>query len=379
MAIRGDVSVNWEVSPRIITVASPSTEIVMQDLLDTLRSLEAAQVAIDNPSIVDAAGKEPLGGSVFVGLTVSLLNAKLAFQARPGPTYVQCNATGGNLVAFDDVGASISAIEPTAFTQVLLTSSSSATLQGQEQQEIASFQGGVAIDTSNGEAGTAFPIGTREYPSNNLADAHTIAEARGLRDIFVMSNLALTGIDVSDGYRFVGDSPVSVTITIDPSADVTNAEFMDASVQGTLDGSNVFRQCVVGDVNYINGFIFECALNGTITLGGASPCTILNSWSNVTGLGTPTIDMGGSGNLLQMRDYHGGITLTNCTGGGATSLDISSGRVIFDATISAGDFYVRGIADVTDNSTGTATVYDNTINASVADTLTVDEFIGLSG
>jgi hypothetical protein len=41
---------------------------------------------------------------------------------------VQCRADGGNLVAVDDLAAAISAIRPSAFTQVILTLSSSATI-----------------------------------------------------------------------------------------------------------------------------------------------------------------------------------------------------------------------------------------------------------
>ena len=131
MAIRTDLSINWEADPRIITVQAPSVEIMMQDLLDTLRSEESDPANVDNDAIVDAAGKEDLGGGVRVGLTVTLLNAKVAFEARSGPAYTQCNVSGGNLVAKDTGGSTISPIEPTAFTQVVLANSSSATLQEQ--------------------------------------------------------------------------------------------------------------------------------------------------------------------------------------------------------------------------------------------------------
>ena len=65
-----------------------------------------------------------------MGITSTLQNARLAFEARPGPTYVQCTINGGNLVALDDIGQSISPIHTTAFTQVLLAQSSSATIIG---------------------------------------------------------------------------------------------------------------------------------------------------------------------------------------------------------------------------------------------------------
>ena len=60
MAIRNDVNIDWSVSPRVITVLAPSTEISMQDLYDTLRSMEASLVAMDNLFIVNWSWKEPL-------------------------------------------------------------------------------------------------------------------------------------------------------------------------------------------------------------------------------------------------------------------------------------------------------------------------------
>jgi hypothetical protein len=131
MSFRADITIDWSSSPRLIEVAGPSVEVSMQDLYDTLRTLEAASSGMDEDPIVSGAGKEPLGGGVLVGLTITLLNATLGFEARPGPTWVICRAAGGNLVAVDDVGGELFPIHETAFVQVVMSSSSSATLQEQ--------------------------------------------------------------------------------------------------------------------------------------------------------------------------------------------------------------------------------------------------------
>ena len=60
MAFRSDVSVNWAVSPRIITVASPSTIISLQDLVDTLRTLEEQLDNLDDPFLINAVGKDEI-------------------------------------------------------------------------------------------------------------------------------------------------------------------------------------------------------------------------------------------------------------------------------------------------------------------------------
>jgi len=52
MPIRGDITVNWDLSPRVIIVAAPSAELVIQDLHDTMRSLE--DDLINNKSMENA-------------------------------------------------------------------------------------------------------------------------------------------------------------------------------------------------------------------------------------------------------------------------------------------------------------------------------------
>lgn len=128
MSILSEITIDWEVSPRIITVDASLNELNLQDLLDTLRNAEAQPANMDDIYIIDGSGKEPLGGGVYVALTVQLNNAKVAFETRPGPSWEQCTITGGNLVAVDTSLNEMSPIEPTMYTQVVMASSSSATL-----------------------------------------------------------------------------------------------------------------------------------------------------------------------------------------------------------------------------------------------------------
>ena len=129
---------------KIITVLSPDVEITIQNLLNSIRDWESELSSLDIPEVCSCAGKEPLGGGVEVGLTLTLLDDwQLAFEARLGPEYIQCRVSGGNIVALNVNGP----IYPTAFTQVLITASSSATQLDLEAIRYASFGGGVTIDT----------------------------------------------------------------------------------------------------------------------------------------------------------------------------------------------------------------------------------------
>ncbi len=128
MSFRSDVSIDWTVSPRIITVASPSTSINVQDLVDTLFRLEYLQENLRYPSIYAAAGEEEsvskegtegkkqVGTGRFTGIVCVLDDALLAFQARAGPSWENCYVTDGDIVAYDSAGAlQPSPIEGTAF------------------------------------------------------------------------------------------------------------------------------------------------------------------------------------------------------------------------------------------------------------------------
>lgn len=208
MTTRTDIAMEFNSSPRVIEVDSPSVEMNMQDLVDTLRKQEDTFLGMSFDKLLNASGKQDLGNGVSVGITVALQDTRLAFEGRTTPaetgtvtaspsaphagtqimqddnadfttasiargslvinftdqsiadvisvdsdtqlttktlvngignTYdtldvyhvfniIQVKALGGNLTAVDSLDATISAVLPTAFTQVLTESSSSATL-----------------------------------------------------------------------------------------------------------------------------------------------------------------------------------------------------------------------------------------------------------
>lgn len=118
-----NIRVYPHLSPRVIEIQSPTTEITIQELTDLIKDWEDEPPNLTYPILVRTFGKQSLGGGSFVGITAVLQNAKVSFEARSGPDEVLCTISGGNLVAEDDVGASISPIHPTAYTQVVIAQS----------------------------------------------------------------------------------------------------------------------------------------------------------------------------------------------------------------------------------------------------------------
>jgi hypothetical protein len=94
---------------------------------------------------------------------------------------------------------------------------------------------------------------------------------------------------------------------------------------------------------------------GTIALAGAN-AYLIDCYSGVPGASTPILDFGGTGTAVAVRNYNGGMTLKNKTGTDACSIDINSGQIIVDSTVSNGTLILRGFAKLTDNSTPPAIV-----------------------
>ncbi|MEA3242323.1 MAG: hypothetical protein U9Q19_02645 [Pseudomonadota bacterium] len=304
---------------------------------------------------IEVVGGTPLPGSKKLGSTFFLASD---WKIRPyeGDHIFRVN---GNLFSVDGTSPFT---QTTGSYNVFLEQSVSSLVDSTVQQlseiEQASFGGGITVDLANGYSGADYPVGTRRMPSGNWADAHTILAARGLDAFFILGN-ALVDDPLADyqGHSFYGESPSKSTITIDPAANVAGCEFYDASILGTLDGNAKLYDCHLSTLNYVNGEVERCTLNaGTIFLAGGAKASLTDCRSGVEGWDAPVIDMGGAGQALVMRNHHGGVKLTNKTGTEAASLDINSGQVIVESSVSNGTVVLRGIGKVTDNSTGTAVI-----------------------
>lgn len=238
--------------------------------------------------------------------------------------------------------------------------SSITTLENASFLEASTFYGRVTIDPNSPYSGVNYPVGTHTQPVNNIPDALAIATNRGLNTLHFERNMTIGATATIANYIIEGTSPVTVTLTVDAAADVQSCEFRNIAVTGTLDGGNIIRQALVTNVTNFTGFLFQAGLQGTIGLG-AGQASIFDCYSNVPGGGPGqfvNLDFNDADVDVAMRNYSGGISIVNCTGTSDSSYDMSSGRIVFDASTTSGEHTVRGIGDVYDNSS--ANVYDLT-------------------
>lgn len=247
-----------------------------------------------------------------------------------------------------------------------------ATIAQLPQIEYASFQNVVWVDVSSSNSGITFPIGTPERPVNNFTDALAIAAYRGFDTIHIKSDF--TELDSSHDFSnfiFIGDSSQKTFVYINPNANVENCEFEDCILTGYLDGQVTINNCTIYNLYNFNGLVKDTLLNpGILGITGSGYVTthFLNCWSGVPGTSTPTIDCGGSGSALSIRNYNGGILLQNKTGPEAVSIDLNSGQVKLTSTITNGEIVIRGVGQLSQNdATGSAMV--NTIGLMAKDTI----------
>ncbi len=442
-----DIDYFLSISPRIAEVrddgGSP-TEFTIEDVVDTFRTkeAEASLEIMDDPFLLDATGRDDLGGGVEVGITATGNDLQIAFKARTTPLstsavttgdvdgetltdittgtfqtdgvgrgdivinftdfsmgsvlsvisetvlvidgltggtdnefgigdvvkvydVVQCILSGGNWVANDAVGDPISSVFATFGTQIIVARASSATTQQQADLEFSSYNGGITVDNTSAFSGTIFPTGTPRQPVNNVVDAIIIANNVGLLKLFIIGNVTFTtGHDITN-FVIEGQSAVKSSITVNAGAVVDGAEFEQCTLQGTLDANAMVRNSIVNDISFFEGFFIECALDGTIVLGGTIDTHIINCHDATAGGGPSiaTVDMGGSGRGLIVRNFTGGLELINKTGIEEISIGIHEGRLVIDSTVTNGEVLVRVTGgEVVDNSVGATVIADSVLN-----------------
>lgn len=88
MTIIDGTEVNWSLNPRLFWIPKTIDNVALQDYIDTARKVHEHNLM--NLSqvnhIVDAAGKEELGGGQLVGITATNRNVQVAFDFDPTPT-----------------------------------------------------------------------------------------------------------------------------------------------------------------------------------------------------------------------------------------------------------------------------------------------------
>lgn len=193
MSERGDISVDWVSSPRILTVAwgAAGDELTIQDLVDTCRSLEDDLDNLDDKRLIDAAGKFDLGSGKMTIVAVRLRNAKLKFEGPGSEPWTLCKVSGGDLIAVDSLGDPIEPIEPSPYVTVQIAQATTGMLlpgEGQwttgEQKQIRDSLGvdGEKTTATGGQVQT-IKDKTNNLPTDPASNSNVNTQIASLNDL----------------------------------------------------------------------------------------------------------------------------------------------------------------------------------------------------
>lgn len=261
----------------------------------------------------------------------------------------------GYTVTFEDgqyavnlVGSNNNIADVTNINQVSIRPNNSAGLIQTREIQYSSFEGGVTIDVVNGVSGFTYPIGTPRQPVNNVPDAIAIAELYGFSTLHVIGDITFDTGDNIGGYLVLGKNALRTHVTLLPGADAELTEFREVTITGYLDLGTLIRSSYAYDMNFVNGFLFQTQLAGTILLGSVATANIMECYSSADGV---IIDFDGSGHSLNVGGFHGDILLTNRTGSDTANLHMTTGSVTLSNTITNGaGLSIEGVGHFYNNS-----------------------------
>jgi len=254
------------------------------------------------------------------------------------------------------VGANSNIGDTINFNNVSVRSANAAGLISNQAIEFSSFNGGVTVDYTKGVSGTVFPRGTPQLPVNNISDANLIANLRGFNTLYIKGDFTFDNGDNVAGYNVIGESSFRTNLYFSGGSETQNINLFNAKIRGDFDGTANFTDCTLSNINFVNGIIKDCVLEGKITLSGNSTSTFIDCNDGLTD-GIPSIDFDGVGSSLAIRNYSGDLRLLNKTGPEGVEVNMSTGGHLFlDNTIIDGIIKITGIAEITDETTGTTIV-----------------------
>lgn len=224
---------------------------------------------------------------------------------------------------------------------------------------------GVYFDSALGVAGTTWPIGTAQYPSNSIANVITMCADRKIKKIYVSGSLTLGATMVN--YRFVGLKP-NTAISLN-NQDVTGSFFENCTIGGSQGGTGSFfaYNCTIANVTNAS-FI---AIGGKVTESGFRPkfLATVNLFNVVGEKGTAddaVIDFSGGQAYVYASGCYGYWTVKNMTAAGSCDIGLTDGgSVKSDVSNTSGSVTARGNCIFTAGGGG-AIETDSSINAAIS-------------
>lgn len=368
------ISINWAtkviyIPKDYLTLVQSSPSEILELNLNTLRlDLKAIEDSDDGMPMDDTHRHYPpvpVGG-IELARVVEIING-YTVTFEDGQYAV--NLKGANTNLGDVVNVN----------QVSVRSANSAGLVNSAALEFGEFGGAVTVDVVNGVPGTTYPAGTKRVPVNNLTDAIAIADHRRFKRIELIGSLTIKPTDNISHFEVVGQTPIHSLITIEDNPSASYTLFKNCTLTGSLDNNNTVEASRVYNISVANGYLKDCLVQeGYIKISGDQDVHMVDCWTDAID-GRPILDFNGTTNSAILHGWAGDLCIANMSEDTSKAVvNIKSGTVEIDDTVTAGTIVLKGVGSYTHNQSGTEVVDTEGLidNSSIAESVWLKDISG---
>lgn len=292
------------------------------------------------PAAMRTVGGDDLVEGKTLGATFFLVNN---WKIKPPEENGNLNVIG-NL--YDDGGGNVFINTVGSFNSMIIQTVSNLTdsqLVESTLAESLDYGGSVYYDEHSTYTGVDYPIGTVNYPVNNITDAVSLCNKIGTRNIIIRGNVQMNSN--FNGYSFSGINTSSYVFC--NGHDFSSCSFENVILTGNITGRIRANNCLIENIFGVHGEFFTCALAGVIKLGNDESCFMMCYTRNRQ---DDYVFIDGSDLLttcIGIRAYSGCIYFNNFNSANTRiDMDFISGKIILAGNNSNADFIVRGLLRV---------------------------------
>lgn len=304
-----------------------------------------------------SVGGNPIGNSQFISPYFFLNNID-GWRLRPAEEDGETTITG-NLFPLDadtpflipTIGAFSQLLRLIVSPQSITTQVAGGTLSVEQDARLTRIHDQVErevyVDT---DIGSPDGDGSQQAPFNTFAAAANLAESIGIRNIAVVGDSVLDRPLAKYQIRGIGNPIIDLD-----GRNVNKSHFDHCTLSGIQNGTIEADYCsLANNMTGLDGSYRDCGMLGDLTLATSARVIMSDPYSEIPGLGRPTIDVNGGASKLALRRYAGGMTILGmANANNEVTIELAGGKVTLDSTCILGDFTLRGVGQFTNSSLGT--------------------------